>query len=244
MVHISLSGEVIGAIGSFQVTNSILTTWLVMIFLTTMVIIFRSSISSVPSHFQSFFEILVGSLYTTFESLLGERTRQFFPLIATLFIFILFSNLVDVLPGVNSIVVKESAAVSERGTVPLFRPPTADLNTTLGLAIISILAIQFFSLRVLGVFSHFGKYISFKDPLSFFVGVLEIIQEFSRILSFSFRLFGNIFAGEVLLSVMAFLMPLIVPIPFLGLELFVAFIQALVFSMLTAVFLSLAIAKH
>ena len=244
MVHISLSGEVIGAIGSFQVTNSILTTWLVMIFLTTMVIIFRSSINSVPSHFQSFFEILVGSLYTTFESLLGERTRQFFPLIATLFIFILFSNLVDVLPGVNSIVVKESAAVSERGTVPLFRPPTADLNTTLGLAIISILAIQFFGIRALGLFSHLGKYFSFKDPLSFFVGVLEIIQEFSRILSFSFRLFGNIFAGEVLLSVMAFLMPLIVPIPFLGLELFVAFIQALVFSMLTAVFLSLAIAKH
>lgn len=132
----------------------------------------------------------------------------------------------------------------EEGTfVPYFRAGTADLNTTIALAIISVVMTQVYGFKHLGV-SYLQKYINFKSPIMFFVGVLETILEFAKILSFAFRLFGNIFAGEVLLIVMTFLVPVIVPIPFYGLELFVGVIQALVFSMLSLVFFNLATLGH
>jgi F-type H+-transporting ATPase subunit a len=127
--------------------------------------------------------------------------------------------------------------------VPLFRPGTADLNTTIALGIISVIAIQFFGVRYLKL-SYFKKFINFSSPIMFFVGILEITSEFAKIISFAFRLFGNIFAGEVLLSVISFLAPLVIPIPFYGLEVFVGFIQALVFAMLTLVFFNMATISH
>ena len=126
---------------------------------------------------------------------------------------------------------------------PLLRGATADLNTTLAIALVSVASIQFYGLKTLGT-AYLKKFFNFSNPIMFGVGLLEIVSEASRIISFAFRLFGNIFAGEVLLTVIAFLMPLIAPLPFLGLELFVGFIQALVFSMLTAVFLNMSVAKH
>jgi F-type H+-transporting ATPase subunit a len=137
--------------------------------------------------------------------------------------------------------IPESAHETE--FVPLLRGATADLNTTLAIAIIAVFSIQFYGVRSLGI-GYFKKFLNFSDPIMFGVGLLEIVSEFSRIVSFAFRLFGNIFAGEVLLTVIAFLMPLFAPLPFLGLELFVGFIQALVFSMLTAVFLNMATVSH
>lgn len=127
--------------------------------------------------------------------------------------------------------------------VPIFRPGTADINTTLSLAIISLLATQFFGVKYLKL-AYFKKFFNFSSPIMFFVGILELISEFAKIISFAFRLFGNIFAGEVLLVVMAFLFPLILPMPFYGLEIFVGFIQALVFSMLTLVFFNMATLSH
>ena len=99
-------------------------------------------------------------------------------------------------------------------------------------------------MRQMGVFRHLSKFFNFSNPINFFVGILELIAELARIVSFSFRLFGNIFAGEVLLVIVAFLSPFGAPIPFLMLELFVGFMQALIFAMLTAVFLSLAVSHH
>ncbi|GIK83723.1 MAG: ATP synthase subunit a [Patescibacteria group bacterium] len=127
--------------------------------------------------------------------------------------------------------------------VPVFRPGTADLNTTLALAIISIFITQVFGVRYLKL-GYFKKFFNFSNPIMTFVGILEIVSEFAKIISFAFRLFGNIFAGEVLLVVMAFLLPVIVPMPFYGLELFVGFIQALVFSMLSLVFFNMATHSH
>lgn len=127
--------------------------------------------------------------------------------------------------------------------VPYFRGPTADLNTTLALAVCSIVLIQFTGFKFLGL-SYSKKFINFAGPIDFFVGFLELFSELSKIISFAFRLFGNIFAGEVLLAVIGFLMPLIAPLPFLGLEIFVGFIQALVFAMLTLVFLNIATISH
>ncbi len=109
----------------------------------------------------------------------------------------------------------------------------------MALAILVVLFIQIIGLRTFGV-KYLKKFFNFTNPVNFFVGILELVSELSRIVSFAFRLFGNIFAGEVLLAVIAFLIPIIAPVPFLGLELFVGFIQALVFAMLTSVFLLIA----
>jgi F-type H+-transporting ATPase subunit a len=132
----------------------------------------------------------------------------------------------------------------EHGTfVPYFRGPTADLNTTLALAVFAMVSVQIAGFKFLG-FHYPSKFFNFKSPIEFFVGILELSSEFSKVISFAFRLFGNIFAGEVLLTVMAFLMPLFGPIPFLGLEVFVGLVQALVFSMLALVFMNLATMGH
>ena len=126
---------------------------------------------------------------------------------------------------------------------PIFRPGSADLNTTLALAIVSVIVTQIFGLMALK-FSYLKKFFNFSSPIDFFVGILEIISEFAKIISFAFRLFGNIFAGEVLLVVIAFLIPVVLPMPFYGLELFVGFIQALVFAMLSLVFFNMATQSH
>lgn len=127
--------------------------------------------------------------------------------------------------------------------VPLFRAGTADINTTLALALISVIVTQFFGIKYLSL-GYFKKFLNFKNPIMFFVGILEAVSEFAKIISFTFRLFGNIFAGEVLLAVMAFLLPVVIPMPFYGLELFVGLIQALVFAMLSLVFFNMATISH
>lgn len=127
--------------------------------------------------------------------------------------------------------------------VPVLRPGSADLNTTIALALISVLLTQVFGLKFQSV-GYLKKFINFSSPIMFFVGILELISEFAKIISFAFRLFGNIFAGEVLLVVLGALIPVVIPMPFYGLELFVGFIQALVFSMLSLVFFNMATESH
>ncbi len=280
--HISLAAEKIGSIIGISFTNSILMTWLVMGFLTVISLLVSKQIRVIPGNFQSLVEAIIDGLYQLFTSVVGTHdVARFFPLLATIFIFVTISNWSGLLPGVGTIgffenrvtaqitgfiknvrafsepVIEveqisetpvkseesQSVPAHEQKFIPLFRGPTADLNTTLALAIIAVVSVQYFGLRTLGI-SYLKKFFNFSDPIMFGVGLLEIVSEFSRILSFAFRLFGNIFAGEVLLTVIAFLMPLIVPLPFLGLELFVGIIQALVFSMLTAVFLNMATVRY
>ena len=129
--------------------------------------------------------------------------------------------------------------------VPYLRGPTTDLNTTLAFALVVMIGVQIFGIRALGFRSYGGKFIVLrKGPIWFMVGLLEIISELSRIVSFAFRLFGNIFAGEVLIFAMAFLLPLIGIIPFLGLEIFVGAIQAFIFATLALVFIYIAMQSH
>ena len=271
--HISLAAEKIGSIGGLPITNSILMTWLVMGILTIFAYLSTSNIAKIPGGLQQVAEVTIDGLYNLFTSVVGSHfIDRFFPLIATIFLFIIFNNWAGLLPGVGSIglwekeevkqenlvvsdpkqdensetkvqVVHEAEKKEKTKLIPLFRGATADLNTTLAIAIIAVLSIQYYGLQTLGL-GYLKKFFNFSNPIMFGVGLLEIISEFSRIISFAFRLFGNIFAGEVLLTVIAFLMPLIAPLPFLGLELFVGFIQALVFSMLTAVFLNMATISH
>ena len=180
--------------------------------------------------------MIVGGLYDFFSSVTGKYVDLVFPLVASLFIFILAANWVGLLPGVGTV-----GFFHGEEFTPLLRGATADLNTTVALALFAMITIQYFGFKTSGM--HYGKrFLNFSNPIFFFLGLLELISEVSKIISFAFRLFGNIFAGEVLLAVMAFLMPFIVPLPFITMELFVGFIQALVFSMLTAVFLTVAVA--
>jgi F-type H+-transporting ATPase subunit a len=132
---------------------------------------------------------------------------------------------------------------SEGVFVPYFRAGTADLNTTVAFALISVLATQIIGIKFLGI-SYFKKFFNLKGPIDAFVGILELVSEVSKVISFAFRLFGNVFAGEVLLAVMYFLMPLLVPVPFIALEIFVGAIQAFVFAMLSLVFMNMATHGH
>lgn len=243
MPHITLAAETLWTWWGLPITNALLTTWIVMGLLIVGSVILTRNISLVPSHVQSIAELVVGGLYDFFRTVTGTFIDKFFPLLASLFIFIIAANWVGLLPGVGTIGffrIGEDAHAAVATFVPLLRGATADLNTTVALAIVTVLAIQYFGFRTVGA-NYSTRFINFKNPIYFFLGILEIISELSKVISFAFRLFGNIFAGEVLLTVMAFLMPFIVPLPFLMLELFVGFIQALVFSMLTAVFLNVAI---
>lgn len=254
----------------FPITNSLLSTWLVMAILFVLAYLSTRNLTKVPSRIQVVAEFIIGGLYDFFHGVAGDHVKKIFPLLASIFLFVIVANWSGLLPGVGTVgyfrtpehKMEEATVTVEEGEVhetapvdasheeepahqeaefvPLLRGPTADLNTTLALALVSVLAIQYYGFTLIGP-KYGARFIDLRSPIFFFVGLLEILSDVSKILSFAFRLFGNIFAGEVLLAVMAFLMPFIVPLPFLTLELFVGFVQALVFSMLTAVFISVSL---
>lgn len=244
-MHISITPETLFHIGSLPVTNTLLTAWLVMFFLIIGSAIFFSQLKRRPGKFQVAVESALEELLGFFETIAGSRetARRFFPIAATIFVFVLFSNWAGILPGVGSIGFTEVHDGKE-AFVPLFRSVYSDLNMTIALALIVVTLSHFFGLTILGMREHIGKFVSFKSPVAAFVGFLEIISEFGKVISLSFRLFGNIFAGEVLLTIIAFLVPYAVPVPFLGLELFVGFIQALVFGVLAMVAFSSFTVAH
>ena len=214
-MEISLKAEDIFSIGNFNITNGLLLAAVVSLILIIFAVIFRSKIKMVPGKVQAVVEMGLEGLLGLMESVLGTRAaaEKYLPLIATIFIFVLTSNWLGLLPGVGSFHIKVGEDV-----VPLFRSPAADLNFTLALAIIAVFTTNFFGIVVLGTFTHIKKFINFSSPINFFVGILEFLSEISRVISFSFRLFGNIFAGEVLLTIIFFLLPYIVPIPFMFME--------------------------
>lgn len=233
-IHISISAEPIAHIGDFVISNSMLTTWIVTAILLIIAFVFPRTMKKVPSRLQSLFELPIEMLWNLSKNIAESKAAKFFPFVMTFFLFILFSNWIGLLPGVGTIGINDHGSI-----IPLFRAPTADLNTTIALALISFGLIQFYGFRTLGL-SYAKKFVNISNPIYTFVGILELIGEFAKIVSFAFRLFGNIFAGEVLLVVTATLLPILAPAPFYGLELFVGVIQALVFAVLTLVFLNMA----
>lgn len=236
MPEISIKPEKVFTIFGFEVTNSFLLSIVVFLIFTAFALkyFFDSQKKEKPTFFY-LVNFILKNLRQLFEPVLKEKIDIFFPLVASFFLFILLQNWFGLLPGVGSILIDH---------VPLFRGGNADLNTTFSLAIISVGLTQIFGIKYLGFKGYLSKFINFTNPISFFTGVLEIISEVSKIISFSFRLFGNIFAGEVILTIIAFLVPVLVSFPFLLLEVFVGLIQALVFSILTALFLNLAVSKQ
>lgn len=242
MEEISLKAQQLFSLGGFPITNGLVLTLVVSLVLIIFSILFNRKIKMVPGKLQGAVEMGVGALLNLMESTLGsmEAAEKYFPLIATIFIFIWISNLLGILPGVGSLVLHEVNGDS----VPFFRSPAADLNFTLAFAVISVIVTNVIGMAAVGTFKHIGKFLNFSSPINFFIGILELISEFAKIISLSFRLFGNVFAGEVLLTIISFLAPYIVPLPFLFLELFVGLIQAFIFAMITLVSISLHTATH
>ena len=238
-LHISISAQPIFNVYGYEVTNSMLVTVLVSFFLVGLSLAGKRWFKrSQKPRWVLFMQTLVESFYEFVMSITPQHAAKFFPLVATIFLFVLFGSWAGLLPGAESIGLKTT-----HGFVPLLRGATADINTTLALAIFAIVSVQIFGYKHRGI-RYFKKFLDFSNPINLFVGFLELISEFSRMISFAFRLFGNIFAGEVLLAVIAFLVPLVASLPFLGLEIFVGFIQALVFSTLTLVFINIATSEH
>ncbi|MFA5926366.1 MAG: F0F1 ATP synthase subunit A [Parcubacteria group bacterium] len=244
-MNISIAAEPIFHIGSFPVTNTILVTLCISLLVIVASFLLKSRIRLVPRGFQNAAEAVLEALLDMIDSVTQDRKQSkiFFPLVATIFIFVILSNWVEVLPGLGTIGIFKKIH-GENELVPFIRSGSADLNMTLALAIVSVVGSQIIGIAAIGFAKYAGKF--FVSPLhkpyfvGTFVGALELVSEVAKIISFSFRLFGNIFAGEILLMVMLFLVPYFVPLPFLFLELFVGFVQALVFSMLTLVFLKMA----
>ncbi len=241
MEEISLKAQELFTIGSFHITNSLFLTLVVSLTMLAVALISYRKIKIIPGKFQSVVEMGIGWLLELMESMLGsaKKAEQYFPLVATIFIFIMVSNLSGILPGVGSLVIRNGGK-----EVSLFRSPAADLNFTLAYAVISVIMTNIIGIMAVGVFPHISKFLNFKNPIAFFIGILELISEVAKIISLSFRLFGNVFAGEVLLTIIFFLAPYFVPLPFLLLEIFVGLIQAFVFAMLTLVSISLNTAEH
>ena len=229
MQEVSIVAEPVFHIGSFPVTNSLLTIWVVVILLCLAAILISRKIKKDPGPAQNVAEWVLENLLDYLQNIAGGRkeAEKFFPIVATIFIMVLASNWIGILPGVGSIGIHEGEKF-----IPLFRSVNSDLNMTLALALITVVWSHLYGLWIVGIKHHLGKFFNFHGPIDFFTGILEIVGEISKIISLSFRLFGNVFAGEVLLIIIGFLVPYIAPIPFLGLEIFVGFIQALIFATL------------
>ena len=245
MPRIEIAAEPIISLLGLSMTNTLLMSGVSTVFLGSLAIVVFRSPRLIPSGVQNAFEALMDMILGMMEGVFGtrERAEKFFPLVATIFFFILTSNWLGILPGIGSVGFYETA--SEGGKfVPLFRSAASDINFTLALGIITVFAVNVFGVAAIGAIKHFSKFFSFRNPIDFFVGILEFISEIAKIISFSFRLFGNVFAGEVLLVIIGFLVPYLIPVPFLMLEIFVGFIQALVFAMLAMVFTSIAVSQH
>lgn len=237
-IEVVLKAEQLGSVFGFPITNSILMAWLVMIVLIGGAYFFGKSLSLVPGKLQAAVEwAFEGALAYMTEVLESEAlAKKFFPLIATIFIFVAFINEIEFFPGMGSIGFQHATEF-----FPLLRAPTTDLNFTLALAIISFLTIEITGIVTLGFFKYAGKYVNLKSPIGFAVGLIELMSNLGRLISFSFRLFGNIFAGEVMVLVAGYFLPYVLPAPLMGFEMFIGLVQALVFAMLTLFFIKLAI---
>ncbi len=244
-LSIHIAPTIIGHIGSMPLTNTIVTAWFVLLLVLGIAFYFRKSFKTLPSRGQVLVETVIGGAYDYMAETLESRelARKFFPVIMTIFIFILSLNWVGLLPGVDSIGIYAEHGGHET-LVPFLHPANTDLNITIAFAIVAVLTIEAAGIMLLGFLKYGGKFVTFKSPLAFVIGIIELIGEIARLISFSFRLFGNIFAGKTLLVVAIFFIPFVMPVPILAFEVFVGFIQALVFSVLTLVFIKLAITEH
>jgi F-type H+-transporting ATPase subunit a len=242
LIHVAIEAEKLFQIGPLAVTNSMVGAVLASGVLLAAAWWFSQRAALIPSRLQSALELpieLLGGILAGSSS----RWRGYAALVFSFFLMILVANWIGLLPGVGTIGVHETVDGVET-FVPLVRPASADLNFTLGLAIVAFVMFIFWGIRANGAKGYLLELIGeprYMAPLMF---PINLISEMSRLISLSMRLFGNVFAGEVLLATMIALVPILIPAVFLGLELLFGFVQALVFALLAMTYISTAIAEH
>ncbi|MBI3914514.1 MAG: F0F1 ATP synthase subunit A [Chloroflexi bacterium] len=285
---VAVKPETLFDLNGFEITNTLLTSWIAMLVLIGLAVTATRNMKLVPTGVQNIFEMLIEAILNLAESVGGERGRKFFPVAATILLLVVVSNLLGLIPGFGPIglISLEKGHAAPAGIVtfdipqiffveehepgapillaPFVRSPSTDINFPLSLALISVVLTQIFGVQALGFFGYVGKFINVRRMgkflggalrgkavvgdlmyglLDIFVGLIELVSEIGKILSFTFRLFGNIFAGEVVLLIMSFLF-LALPLIFYGLEVFVGAIQGFVFCVLTLAFMSIATTPH
>jgi F-type H+-transporting ATPase subunit a len=286
---VAVKPEVMFVVGGFELTNTILMTWVAMLILVVVFFFGTRNMQFLPGGLQNAVEYAIEGIAGLCDSVAGaERGKKFFAIVATIFLFVTVSNLIGLIPGFGPIgtitlghdakapksialvgdAVGFVAQEEEPGIAPVlapfFRSPSTDINTTLGIALIAWIMIQFFGFKMLGIGGYLGKFFNFKrlgkflgglftgkaqgadlgfGVLDLFIGLIELVSEIAKIFAFTFRLFGNIFAGEVVLLIMSFLF-LALPLVFYGFEVFVGFIQGFVFAVLTLAFMTIATTGH
>ncbi len=262
--HPELPAEVIFYLLGFPITNSIITAWLSIIILVGIFYAATRRVKLVPTRLQIMLESALGWLLNLCQEVAGEQNgRRFFPVVATIFLFVITNAWLSLLPGFGSILITNA----EGETVHLLRGANTDINLPLALALISFIFVEYWGIRSLGGRRYLRKFVNvgqffrsmgqlvrgrlraglsgmFNGVIDIFVGMLEALSELARLISFTFRLFGNMTAGEILLLIVAFLVPWVLVLPFYGLELLVGFVQALIFSGLTLVFATIAVTHH
>jgi F-type H+-transporting ATPase subunit a len=243
-IAIHLAPDVVTHVGTLPITSTLITSWVTVLTLIVIAVLVRKQLALIPGRIQVIFEAIVGGGYDYVKETLESEVlaKRYFPIIATIFFFILAANWIGLLPGVTSIGYWTQYHGSEK-LVPFFYPVNTDLNVTIALALIAMATVQMAGILALGAWKYGGKFINFHSVLGFFIGIVELIGEIARVISFAFRLFGNIFAGKTLILVTVFFVPLVMPVPIMAFEFFVGFIQALVFAILTLLFIKLAVAE-
>lgn len=260
--HVELPSEGLFEVAGFSITNTLIASWLTVIVLVVVFFVFTRKMKLIPGRLQNLAEMAVEALLSFVKSVAGEKhARLLFPAVATIFIYVITNAYLALLPFFGTIVVSGH----EGAAVPLFRSANTDINVPLSIALVSFVFIEFWGMKSLGAFRYLGGFFNFGQLgrgvkglfkgkirpaianiafgfINLFVGMLEVFSHLIRVMSFTFRLFGNMTAGEILLLVSAFLVPFIFTIPFYGLELLIGFIQALIFAGLTLVFGIIAIA--
>jgi len=262
--HPELPAGVVFHLLGFPITNSIIAAWLSIIILVGIFYAATRRVKLIPTRLQSMLESALGWLLNLCQEVAGEQNgRRFFPVVATIFLFVITNAWLSLLPGFGSILITNA----EGETVHLLRGANTDINLPLALALISFIFVEYWGIRSLGGRRYLRKFVNvgqffrsmgqlvrgrlraglsgmFTGVIDIFVGMLEALSELVRIISFTFRLFGNMTAGEILLLIVAFLVPWVLVLPFYGLELLVGFVQALIFSGLTLVFATVAVTHH
>ena len=256
-MNVPLVAETIGHIGSFPVTNTLVNSTVLMVLFVGCAWYLKSRITKVPGKLQNAIESMIEFLLGYFDQVTNDRKKsvQFFPIVGTLFLFILLSNWLGLLPGAGSIGIWQTHEGALE-LVPIMRSANSDLNMTIAMAAFSVIVSHLFGMFTLGFFTHWNKFIQLGTvwqavktlkPITiltafveFLVGFIELFSEAAKIVSLSLRLFGNVFAGEVLLTVISSLVSYFVPLPFMGLELLVGVVQATVFSLLVLVYLTIS----
>ena len=262
--HVQLPAETIFHLFGFPITNSIIASWLSIIVLVGIAYAVTHRIKLIPSRLQSLLEFAIEWMLNFCQDVAGEKNgRRFFPIITTIFLFVLFNAWLSLLPGFGSILITGA----EGHEVHLLRGANTDINMPLALALIAFVFVEYQGISSLGGLHYMRKFVNvgrffggvgqvfrgrlkdgfggiFYGAIDIFVGALEGLSEVVRIVSFTFRLFGNMTGGEILILMMMFLVPWVLAIPFYGLEMLVGLIQAIVFAGLTLVFATVAVIPH